>query len=357
MTVPWWVWAGTVLGVLALMAVDLLIVDRTPHRFTPREAVGWVCCYLALACAFGLGVWLCAGSRYAGEFFDVYLTEYALSADNLFVFVVIMSTFAVPVVNQHKALSTGIALALALRMIAVFSGAAVIQLCDGSFYFFGVFLVYTSWRMLTGDDDSAASFADNTALRAARKWLPVAGEYHGGKLFVRVQQKTRATPMVIVMVAIGTTDVLFAPDSIPAAFGLTDQLFLIFTAIAFASLGLRQVYFLLGGLLRKIVYLPASLSVILGFIGIKLILQALHDNRVPFINNGKGLPVPTVNITLALGVILGVLTVAVIASVAHTRRQRRRQHRPRQDHRQQAERHPAARPIAARATSYGSPRS
>jgi tellurite resistance protein TerC len=321
MNVPAWVWVATLGGLLLLLAIDLVIVDRKPHEVTIGEAARWVTFYVACAVAFGVGLWTLAGGVYAGEFFAGYITEYSLSVDNLFIFLVIMSAFAVPVIHQHKVLLVGILLALILRGIFIAIGAAVIAQFSWVFYLFGVFLVYTAYKLsrsgLGGEDDE---YKENRLTKLARRFLPVSTEYHGAKVFTKISGRRLATPMFIVMVAIGSADVMFAVDSIPAIFGLTKEPFLVFTANAFALMGLRQLYFLLGGLLRELYYLSVGLAVILGFIGLKMVLEALHSNSLPFINGGAGLPVPTINIGLSLTVIVGVLSLTALASVIKSRR-------------------------------------
>jgi tellurite resistance protein TerC len=321
MNVPAWVWIATIGGLLLLLAMDLVIVDRKPHEVTIGEAARWVVFYIACAITFGIGLWMFSGGTYAGEFFAGYITEYSLSVDNLFIFLVIMSAFAVPPIHQHKVLLVGILLALILRGVFIAIGAAVIAQFSWVFYLFGLFLVYTAYKLsrsgLGGEDEE---YQENRVTRLTRRFLPVTDSYVGSRLFTKINGKRLATPLFIVMVAIGSADVLFAVDSIPAIFGLTKEPFLVFTANAFALMGLRQLYFLLGGLLRELVYLSVGLSVILGFIGVKMILEALHSNALPFINGGKGIPVPTINIGLSLGVIVGVLVITTVASVIKSRR-------------------------------------
>ena len=321
MNVPAWIWVATLGGLLLLLAIDLVIVDRKPHEVTIGEAAKWVTFYIACAAAFGIGLWLTAGGVYAGEFFAGYITEYSLSVDNLFIFLVIMSAFAVPPIHQHKVLLVGILLALILRGIFIAIGAAVIAQFSWVFYLFGLFLVYTAYKLsrsgLGGEDDE---YQENRATKLARRFLPVADKYHGSRIFTKINGRRLATPMFIVMVAIGSADVMFAVESIPAIFGLTKEPFLVFTANAFALMGLRQLYFLLGGLLRELHYLTVGLSVILGFIGVKMILEALHSNTLPFLNNGHGLHVPTINIGLSLTIIIGVLAITALASIIKSKR-------------------------------------
>ena len=320
MNVPGWVWLVTIGGLLILLAIDLVIVDRKPHEVTIGEASRWVVFYVACAVLFGLGVWFFAGAEYAGQFAAGYITEYSLSVDNLFVFVIIMARFAVPAIHQHKVLLIGIVLALIMRGLFIALGAAAIDRFTWIFYVFGAFLLYTAWGLAREGIGADEEFRENVVLRTARRVLPVTDDYRGARSFVRENGKFFVTPMFIVMIAIGTTDLLFAVDSIPAIFGLTKEPFLVFAANAFALMGLRQLYFLIGGLLDRLVYLSFGLAVILGFIGVKLILEALHENSLPFLNGGEPIPVPTVGIELSLAVIVGVLIITTVASLLKVRR-------------------------------------
>jgi tellurite resistance protein TerC len=327
MNVPVWIWLATVAGLIVLLAIDLVIVDRKPHEVTVGEAARWVSFYVACAVVFGVGIWMFSGGTYAGEYFAGYITEYSLSVDNLFIFLVIMSAFKVPPIHQHKVLLVGIVLALVLRGIFIAVGAAAIAQFSWVFYVFGAFLVYTAVKLsksnIGHDDDE--DYEENRVTKWARKLFPVTDEYHEGKVFTRVNGKRFATPLFIVMIAIGSADLMFAVDSIPAIFGLTREAFLVFAANAFALMGLRQLYFLLGGLLRRLVYLSIGLAVILGFIGVKMILEALHTNTLPFINGGEHLNVPTVGIELSLSVIVGVLVITAVTSLLKTRKDGRQQ--------------------------------
>jgi tellurite resistance protein TerC len=321
MVVPAWLWIATIAGLLVLLAIDLVIVDRKPHEVTIGEAGRWVAFYVAVAIAFGAGLWYFGGSQPATEFFAGYITEYSLSVDNLFIFLIIMTAFKVPSIYQHKVLLIGILMALVMRGIFIAVGAAVIEQFSWVFYIFGAFLIYTAYNLAkTNHDEDEDEFKENAALRIVRKIFPVTDSFHEAKSFVKIDGKRFVTPMFIVIFAIGTTDLLFALDSIPAIFGLTKEPFLVFAANAFALMGLRQLYFLLGGLLSKLVYLSVGLSVILGFIGVKLILEALHTNTFSFLNGGEGLPVPTIGIELSLGVIVGVLAITTVASLIKVKR-------------------------------------
>jgi tellurite resistance protein TerC len=311
--VPLWLWFATIAGILVLLAADLVIVDHNPHAIRVGEAAKWVVLYIACAIAFGLGILVFAGGTYAGEFFAGYITEYSLSVDNLFVFVIIMTTFGVPAIHQHKVLLFGILAAMVLRGLFIAAGAAVIERFEWVFFLFGAFLLYTGWRLaFRGETDEEAEFTENAALRVVRRFLPVTDEYHGAAVFTRIDGKRFVTPMLVVMLAIGTTDLLFALDSIPAIFGLTKEPFLVFSSNAFALMGLRQLYFLLGGLLNRLVYLDTGLAVILGFIGVKLILEALHGQGVSW--------APEIGIVPSLVVIVLVLGITTALSLLKVRR-------------------------------------
>jgi tellurite resistance protein TerC len=327
MNVPVWIWLATIGGLLVLLAIDLVIVDRKPHEVTVGEAARWVTFYVACAVLFGVGIWMFSGGTHAGEYFAGYITEYSLSVDNLFIFLVIMAAFKVPSIHQHKVLLVGIVLALIFRSIFIAVGAAAISQFSWVFYVFGAFLVYTAVKLSgsgIGGGDHDEDYEENRVTKWARKLFPVTDDYHDGSVFTRIDGKRYATPLFIVMIAIGSADIMFAVDSIPAIFGLTKEPFLVFAANAFALMGLRQLYFLLGGLLRRLVYLSVGLAVILGFIGVKMVLEALHTNTLPFINGGEHLNVPTIGIPLSLSVIIGVLIITAVASLMKTRRDERR---------------------------------
>jgi tellurite resistance protein TerC len=319
--VPVWLWFATIGGLAAIILADLFLVDSKPHAVTMKEATRWVLFYVTLAVLFGLGVWYFAGGTYAGEFFAGYITEYSLSVDNLFVFVIIMTSFAVPAVHQHRVLLVGIVIALVMRGLFIAVGAAAINALSWVFYLFAAFLIYTAVNMVRqGIAGGEEEWTEPRVVRLVRRVLPVTEDYHGAKTTVRIDGKRWATPMLIVMVAIGLTDLLFALDSIPAIFGLTQEAYLVFSANAFALMGLRQLYFLLGGLLNRLIYLPYGLAVILAFIGVKLVLHALHENELPFLNGGQPIPVPEIGIGLSLSVIVGVLVITTVASLVAVKR-------------------------------------
>ena len=326
MNVPLWLWLATIGGLVAVILADLFLVDHKPHAVTTREATRWVLFYVCLAVLFGIGLWVFAGGVPAGEFFAGYITEYSLSVDNLFVFVVIMAAFRVPAEHQHRVLLVGIVIALVMRGAFIAVGAAAIHAFSWVFYLFAAVLVVTAINVARQGNDHDEEFKENALLRLMRRMLPVTPEFHGAKSFVRMNGKRMVTPMLVVMVAIGSTDLLFALDSIPAIFGLTQEPYLVFTANAFALMGLRQLYFLLGGLLAKLVYLSYGLSVILGFIGVKLVLEALADNNIPFINGGEHVEwAPHIPIWLSLTVILGTLAIATVASLIKTAKDKRKE--------------------------------
>ncbi|WP_431876116.1 TerC family protein [Amycolatopsis sacchari] len=312
MSVPLWLWAATIVGLLVLIAIDLVIVDRKPHEVTTREAAKWVVFYVSCAVLFGAGVWIFAGHDPGVEFFTGYLTEYSLSVDNLFIFMVIMASFKVPLIHQHRVLLVGILLALAMRSVFIAIGAALINQFVWVFFLFGAVLVWTAISMVRGNDHDD-EYHENAVVRWIRKVYPVTDEFHGHKMTVKRDGRRWLTPMFVVIVAIGSADLLFAVDSIPAIFGITQEAFLVFTANAFALMGLRQLFFLLGGLVNKLVYLSYGLAVILGFIGAKLILHALHEYHA----------VPDwldINNWMSLGVIVVVLTITTVASLLKSRR-------------------------------------
>jgi tellurite resistance protein TerC len=321
-SVPLWFQVSTLAVLGVLLVVDLLVVARRPHVPSLRECTFWVVGYVALAGAFA-GVLAVVGSGdLTGQFVAGWLTEYSLSVDNLFVFVIIMSRFAVPRGNQQKVLMMGIILSLVLRGACIALGAAAIERFSWVFYLFGGFLVFTAVQLLrgSGDDDE---YEENVLIRQARRLLPIAADYDGSRMTTRQAGRRLLTPMVIVFVAIGSTDLLFALDSIPAIFGLTQDPFVVFTATIFALMGLRQLYFLLGGLLDRLVYLSLGLSLILAFIGVKLILEALHTNELAFVNGGEAVHwAPAIPTSVSLGVIVAVLALTTLASLLGTRRER-----------------------------------
>ena len=320
MTIHPWVWVATVGVLVAILIIDVLVIGRRPHEPSMRESVSWISLYVALAVVFGIGVWLLAGGQFAGEFFAGWITEYSLSVDNLFVFLVILTRFGVPRKYQQTALLIGIILALVMRGVFIAIGAAAISAFAWVFYIFGAILIYTAIQFVRGGLGDESDYKENAVIRWAKNNLPATDRYDGVKLTIVENGKRLVTPMLLVMIALGTADLLFALDSIPAIYGLTKEPYLVFAANVFALMGLRQLYFLIGGLVTRLVYLPIGLAVILGFIGAKLILHALHENNLPFINGGDPMHgVPDIGIAVSLGVIVGTLLLTTVASLLKSR--------------------------------------
>ena len=296
-------WALVVGAILALIVVDLLTVSRKPHEVKFKEAAGWSIFYIGVAIAFGVWVWQTAGSQFGTEYFAAYLVEKSLSVDNLFVFIIILAQFAVPSIYHQRVLMFGVLLALVLRGIFIAVGAAALAAFSFTFVIFGAILIWTGVGLFKHWDEDPNP-EDNRLVKAMRKRIAMTDEFHGSKTFIKINGKRLATPMFTVMIAIASTDLLFALDSIPATFGVTQEPFLVFAANAFALLGLRALYFLLKGLLDKLIYLSLGLSIILMFIGVKLILTYLHEvwYEVP--------KIPTVGSLSVIGLILVVSTVA-----------------------------------------------
>ncbi len=309
------VWALTIAGILALLAFDYVFHVRKAHTPSLREASIWSAIYVGIAVLFGVGVLVVGGGDAGSEYFAGYITEKALSVDNLFVFLIIMTSFRVPREDQQKVLLFGITFSLIARTGFILLGAALINSFAWVFYAFGLILLITAGNLLK-PESSDSHTADNVFIRLARRVFHTTDHYDGDKLFTMVDGRRALTPMLLVMVAIGGTDILFALDSIPAIFGLTQDVYIVFTATAFSLMGLRQLYFLLDGLLDRLIYLSYGLAAILGFIGVKLILHAMHENNLPFVNGGEPIHVVEVSTPLSLSVIVGVLVVTVIASLA-----------------------------------------
>ena len=310
-------WIITLGATIAVLLFDVMIIGRRPHKPSMRECAIYLTIYVGLAVAFGVFVWFFHGSQFGLEFFAGWLTEYSLSVDNLFLFLLIMASFNVPEKYQQQTLLVGIVLALVFRGIFIALGAVAINEFSWVFYLFGAFLIYTGFHLARDkdhDDD-----ADNRVVRFAKTYLNTTDRWDGLKLYVKEGSKRLMTPMFLVILALGTTDIMFALDSIPAIYGLTSEPYLVFTANVFALMGLRQLYFLLGDLLKRLVYLSQGLAVILCFIGVKLTLHALHENEVPFINGGKHVDVPEIPTLFSLGVIVATLIVTTVASLVKTR--------------------------------------
>jgi tellurite resistance protein TerC len=311
-------WAITIGVTVAVLLFDVIVIGRHPHEPSVRECIRALSVYVGLAIVFGVWTTIHHGTNYGIEFFAGWLTEYSLSVDNLFIFIIIMASFKVPRQFQQQALLIGIVLALAFRAVFIALGAVAINQFAWVFYLFGLFLIYTAWKLMRDhdhDDD-----AENSVVRFARTYLNTTDDWHGVRMIVKDGAKRVLTPMAIVVVALGTTDLLFALDSIPAIYGLTQEPYLVLTANIFALMGLRQLYFLLGDLMQRFVYLSQGLAFILAFIGLKLILHALHENDVPFINGGASVHVPEIPTLAGLAVIVVTLIVTAVASLWKTRK-------------------------------------
>ena len=304
------VWIVTCVVIAGLFVFDFFAHVRVPHAPSLKESGSWSAVYIGIAILFGLFVWWQWGSTYGGEYFAGYVTEKALSVDNLFVFVIIMATFAVPEEHQHKVLTFGIILALIMRAIFIALGATLLSLFSFMFLLFGILLIWTAIQLFRHRDEDP-DVENNIMVRATRRFLPVTETYDGGKLVTRVDGRRMVTPMMAVLISIGSVDLLFALDSIPAVFGITREPFIVFAANAFALLGLRALFFLVKGLLDRLVYLSTGLSIILAFIGVKLVLHWAHVDINPSI--------PEVDTYVSLGVIVVILTVVTVASLIKTR--------------------------------------
>ena len=303
-------WGLTIGLVVVLLAVDLILAALRPHKVGFKEATAWSLFYIAVAIAFGVWFTVTYGSTLGTEYFAGYIVEKSLSVDNLFVFVIIMATFAVPEEHQHKVLTFGIILALIMRAIFIALGATLLSLFSFMFLLFGILLIWTAIQLFRHRDEDP-DVENNIMVRATRRFLPVTETYDGGKLVTRVDGRRMVTPMMAVLISIGSVDLLFALDSIPAVFGITREPFIVFAANAFALLGLRALFFLVKGLLDRLVYLSTGLSIILAFIGVKLVLHWAHVDINPNI--------PEVDTYVSLGVIVVILTVVTVASLIKTR--------------------------------------
>jgi len=315
---PIWFEVGSLVVLTLILVGDLLLVLKRPHVPSMKESTLWVVFYVVLALVFAGLMYLFAGGEFAGQFLAGWLTEYSLSIDNLFVFVIIMAKFAVPRKLQQEVLMVGIIIALVLRGIFILLGASLIENFSWIFYIFGAWLVWTAIQQVRGDHDDDDS--DTFVVRMLRKRVRLTDDYDGVKLRTTIDGKRFFTPMLIVFIAIGTTDLLFALDSIPAIFGITQSAFIVFTANVFALMGLRQLYFMLGGLLERLEYLKYGIAFILAFIGVKLVFHAMHVNELPFLNGGEPIEwAPEISTWMSLGVIVVAMLVATVASLVEAR--------------------------------------
>ena len=325
-SISWIVWLGTFALLLGTLALDLVVIARRSQVVTVKSAVRWISFYVSFALAFAVALFVVLGAEPSGEFLAGYVTEYSLSADNLFVFMMLMARFAVPAIALDRVLYLGIVLSLVLRGLFVAAGTAAIHAFSWLFYVFGAFLIYTAVRLLIEEMNEPKGATDgevteNLGLRLLRRVLPTTAGYAGRRYVVRIDDRLRFTPLVLVTAAIGVANLVFAMDSIPAVFGLTRSGYIVFTANAFAMMGLRQLYFLINGMLQRVVYLGIGLAVILSFIGFKLVFEALHGSHIEHV--GPVL-VPTVGTGLSLAVIVAVLALTGSASMVRNRWQARR---------------------------------
>lgn len=323
-SIPLWFEIGTYVALALILGFDIVLAFRRPHIPSTRESALWISFYVVLALVFAGLMYVFAGAEHSGQFIAGWLTEYSLSIDNLFVFLIIMARFSVPRKYQQELLMAGIIIALVLRGIFILLGAALIENFSWIFYLFGLFLIYTAANQaFTSHDDEEET--ENKLIGFMRKRIAITERFDGAKLRTLVDGRRMFTPVIIVLLALGTTDLVFALDSIPAIFGITQEPFLVFTANVFALMGLRQLYFLLGDLVDKLVYLKYGIAFILAFIGVKLFFHALHENELPFINGGHHVEwAPEISTFVSLGVIVGAMAVAVIASLIKIRSDRRR---------------------------------
>jgi tellurite resistance protein TerC len=316
LALPVWFEIGSMVVLLLILAADLLLVIRRPHVPTLRECAVWVGFYVGLALVFAVLMLVIGDGEHASQFIAGWLTEYSLSVDNLFVFVIIMARFAVPAKLQQEVLMIGIVIALVLRGIFIVLGAQLIENFSWIFYLFGAFLLFTAYRQVFGGEPEEEGTKDNFVIRMIRRRVRLTNTFEGSKLRTVVDGRRMFTPMLIVFLAIGSTDLIFALDSIPAIFGITQSPFIVFTANIFALMGLRQLYFLLGGLLTRLHYLKHGVAVILAFIGVKLVLHAMHVNELPFVNGGQSIDwAPEIDTVTSLFVILGTMALATVASL------------------------------------------
>jgi tellurite resistance protein TerC len=325
LALPVWFEIGSMVVLLLILTADLLLVIRRPHVPTLKECAVWVGFYVGLALIFAVLMLVIGDGEHASQFIAGWLTEYSLSIDNLFVFVIIMARFSVPAKLQQEVLMIGIVIALVLRGIFIILGAQLIENFSWIFYLFGAFLLFTAYRQVFVSEPEEGATEDNFVIRAIRRRVRLSNTFEGSKLRTVVDGRRVFTPMLIVFLAIGSTDLIFALDSIPAIFGITQSPFIVFTANIFALMGLRQLYFLLGGLLKRLHYLKHGVAVILAFIGVKLVLHAMHVNELPFINGGHSIEwAPEIDTVTSLFVILGTMALATVASLIRARAEARR---------------------------------
>ena len=321
---PIWFEITSIVVLMIIVIADLALAYKRPHIPSTRESSLWVGFYVLLAVIFAVLMLVVAGAEPAGQFLAGWLTEYSLSIDNLFVFVIIMAKFAVPRKYQQEVLMVGIIIALVLRGIFILLGAQLIENFSWVFYIFGAFLLYTAFGQAFQTHDQLDR-KESSLLRMIRKRIQITEEFDGAKLRTVIAGKKVFTPLIVVFIALGTTDLVFALDSIPAIFGITTSPFIVFAANVFALMGLRQLYFLLGDLIDRLVYLKYGIAFILAFIGVKLVAHALHTNELPFVNGGKHIQwAPEIPTLVSLAVIVSAMAVSVVASLLKIRYNNRR---------------------------------
>jgi TerC family integral membrane protein len=314
--VPVWVWLATLLAYAAIVVLDLVVIGRRRRAVTTADATRWVLFYIGLAAVFAGLLYAFRSTTSGNEFVAGYVMEYSLSVDNLFVFIIIMARFAVPQLAQDKVLYIGIVLSMLMRTVFIVAGAAAVNAASWVFYVFGAFLVYSAVKLALEGENDEDDFQEGRALRTLRRMLPLTKDYQGTALALRVDGRRMLTPLVVVVAAIAIANVVFALDSIPAIFGLTQDAYIVFTANAFALMGLRQLYFLIGSLLDRLVYLNVGLAAILGFVGVKLLLEALHGSGVEHVGH---IDLPDIGISLSLEFILAALAMTALASLVKVR--------------------------------------
>jgi len=324
LNIPVWFEITALVVLTVILIADLLLILKRPHIPSTRESSLWVAFYVTLALIFAAVLFFIGDAKTSLDFLTGWAMEYSLSIDNLFVFVLIMTQFSVPRRYQQEALMVGIIIALVLRAVFILIVGAAVEHLSPIFYLFGAFLVFTAIRQAMPDKHEEDEQTENFIIRMLRRGIDISDDYDGSKIRTVVNGKKIWTPMLIVFVSLGVTDLMFAVDSIPAIFGVTQDPFIVFTANLFALMGLRQLYFLLGDLLEKLKYLHYGVAFILGFIGIKLILHAMHENELPFINGGHPIEwAPDINNWVSLGVIFASMAVATIASLISSSREKR----------------------------------
>ena len=317
---PLEVWLASMAGLAAIIAVDLVLVGRRTDPAGLRGAVVGIAVYVTLAALFAAGLWMLGPGPVGAQFVAGYLTEYTLSVDNLLVFVIIMARFAVPPAARDKALFIGIVGSMLLRLVFILAGAGILAVANWVFYIFAAILFYTAIRLAL-DKGGDIDFEDSSIVRGVNRVVRTSPRYDGAKIFTRIQGRRTATPLLIVICVISVANVAFAVDSLPAIFGLTQDAYVIVMANAFALMGLRQLFFIVGALLQRLAYLNIGLAVVLGFIGVKMVLEALHDSNVEAIGP---VDVPHISVSVSLGVIVSVLGITAVVSTVARRRARKR---------------------------------